>query len=95
MTDPSEQETYRKGIDERFDHQDDVLTRIESQGNETLTQVKKTNGRVNTLETNEKIRDAEVKIIIRFLYGMGAALLFLVGQIIVPIFAAHISGGKI
>ena len=95
MTDPSEQETYRKGIDERFDHQDDTLTRIEAQGGETLTQVKKTNGRVTALENNEKIRDAELKIVKRILYAMGASLLFIIGQIIVPIFAAMIQTGKV
>lgn len=43
MSDPTEQETYRKSVDERFDNQDTVLGQI-------LAQTIKTNGRVNKLE---------------------------------------------
>ena len=87
MSDPTEQETYRKNIDGRLDSQDVMLDKI-------LTQAKYTNGRVNQLEVDRAIFQAQLSVVRRMMYVVGAVLVFVVGQVVIPLFTPLIQSGK-
>jgi hypothetical protein len=85
---PTEEQTYRQGIQRRLDSQDSKLDQI-------LAQTTKTNGRVTELERQDEVRAAQMRIVMRLLNWIGGAVAFALASVVVPIAVAYINSGRL
>jgi hypothetical protein len=76
---PSEEQTYRDMVEDRFDKQDKILEEIRNDGKETKMQVKYTNGRVTRLELRMAIAFTAIAVIIILKFPELVGVLKLVG----------------
>lgn len=85
---PTEEITYRQGIESHLRTQDFKLDKI-------LDQTTKTNGRVSAIEQEKLVADAKMKLIVNMLYALGSGFVFIIGSVTLPIITAFISTGRL